>query len=286
MLASYKKSLRAAFLAVFYLGLGLSAYAQSGSSTSVTGTVVDPSGAVVPQATVELHNPVSGFDRTMTTDAAGKFTFPNVSFNPYHLSVTVQGFTPYAQDVDVRSVVPVALNISLTVSSSYRDGNRRSRWRGSAGKHFDLSHRRRPRSVRQTSARKPVVGSEFARHPRHARHRRRLQRPLPRPRRSRAKTPSRSMASPSPTSRAKSFPTRFRSMPFESLEVISGAPPAEFGDKTSVVINVTTRSGQGLTTPQGAVTAPTAASAPSNVGFNLGYGGDKWGNFISVERPE
>jgi len=29
MLASYKESLRAAFLAVFYLGLGLSAYAQS-----------------------------------------------------------------------------------------------------------------------------------------------------------------------------------------------------------------------------------------------------------------
>jgi len=33
----------------------------------------------------------------------------------------------------------------------------------------------------------------------------------------------------------------------DSLEVIDGAPPAEYGDKTGVVINVTTRSGQGLT---------------------------------------
>ena len=39
------------------------------------------------------------------------------------------------------------------------------------------------------------------------------------------------------------------------MEVISGAPPAEYGDKTSLVINVTTRSGQGVTTPHGGVTA-------------------------------
>ena len=40
----------------------------------------------------------------------------------------------------------------------------------------------------------------------------------------------------------------------QSMEVIAGAPPAEYGDKTSVVINVTTRSGQGVTTPHGTVT--------------------------------
>ena len=62
MLAFYKKSLFAAFLMVFYIAFGLSASAQSGgSSTSVTGTVVDPTGAVVPNATVEIRNPVSGF---------------------------------------------------------------------------------------------------------------------------------------------------------------------------------------------------------------------------------
>src|SRR5207302_162090 len=40
----------------------------------------------------------------------------------------------------------------------------------------------------------------------------------------------------------------------QSMEVISGAPPAEYGEKTSVVINVTTRSGMGVTSPSGAVT--------------------------------
>src|ERR1700730_9935436 len=118
MLASCKKSLFAAFMVVFYLGLGLSANAQSGSSTSVTGTVVDPSGAVVPDATVKIHNPVSGFARTMTTDSSGKVSFPNISFNPYHLSVTEQGFAPYAQDIDVKSLVPLSLNITLAVKGS------------------------------------------------------------------------------------------------------------------------------------------------------------------------
>jgi hypothetical protein len=66
------------------------------------------------------------------------------------------------------------------------------------------------------------------------------------------------------------------------MEVISGAPPAEFGGKTSLVIDVTTRSGQGMTTPHGALTSEYGSFGTSNVGFNVGYGGKKWGNFIAA----
>lgn len=119
MLASYKRSLHWAYVAVFYLAVGFSASAQSGgNATAVTGTVTDPSGAVVPNATVEIHNPVSGFDRTTSTDTSGKFSIPNVPFNPYHLSVTGQGFASYAQDIDVRSNVPLNISISLKVAGS------------------------------------------------------------------------------------------------------------------------------------------------------------------------
>src|SRR5256885_8416175 len=112
MLASYVKSRSAAFLLTI-VALSVVAHAQSSSSTSVTGTVVDPTGAVVANATVEVRNPVSGFSRTATTDSGGKFTIPNVPFNPYHVSVSGQGFAPYAHDIDVRSVVPVNLNVTL-----------------------------------------------------------------------------------------------------------------------------------------------------------------------------
>src|SRR6202035_414213 len=84
-------------------------------SASITGTVVDPSGGVVPNATVTIHNPVSGLERSSTTDSSGSFTFPNVPFNPYHLSVNAKGFTSYAQDVEIRSSVPLSVPITLKV---------------------------------------------------------------------------------------------------------------------------------------------------------------------------
>ena len=115
MLASYKKSLYAASVIIFSLTLSVSVCAQSGG---VTGTVVDPTGAVVANATVEMRNPVSGYGRATQTDSLGKFSIPNVPFNPYHLTVTGQGFNSYAQDIDVRSVVPVDVKISLNVKGS------------------------------------------------------------------------------------------------------------------------------------------------------------------------
>jgi len=103
----------------FCLVLSIVGYAQSaGNSTAITGTVTDPSGAVVGNATVEIRNPVSAFTRTTTTDSQGKFSIPNVPFNPYHVSVTAEGFRPYSQDINVRSLVPLNLAVGLKVSSS------------------------------------------------------------------------------------------------------------------------------------------------------------------------
>jgi len=73
--------------------------------------VLDPSGAVVANASVEIHNPVSGYDRTTTTDSKGNFSFPSVPFNPYHMTVKAAGFDAYVQDVEVRSVVPLVFRL-------------------------------------------------------------------------------------------------------------------------------------------------------------------------------
>src|SRR5580700_8692847 len=103
------------FLAMALLVILFTANSVRAQSAAITGTVVDPSGGVVPNATVTIHNPVSGLQRSTTTDAAGNFTFPNVPFNPYHLSVNAKGFTPYAQDVEIRSSVPLSVPITLKV---------------------------------------------------------------------------------------------------------------------------------------------------------------------------
>src|SRR4029077_20958424 len=53
---------------------------------------------------------------------------------------------------------------------------------------------------------------------------------------------------------SKIFSNQIPVASIDSLEVIEGAPPAEYGGKTSLVIVATTRSGQGVTTPHGSVT--------------------------------
>ena len=94
------------------------ANAQSKSYTSISGTVVDPSGAVVPGATVEIRNPVSQFERSVSTNNSGAFSISNIPFNPYHMTVTGSGFAPYVQDLDLRSPVPVNLQINLQVGTA------------------------------------------------------------------------------------------------------------------------------------------------------------------------
>ncbi len=118
MLASSRPP-RAAFLLSSICWFAFSSLAQSGgNSTSVTGTVLDPTGAVVPNGKVEIRNPVSGFTRSATTDSSGRFVISNVPFNPYHLSASAQGFAPYSGDIDVRSLVPVTVSIALKLQTS------------------------------------------------------------------------------------------------------------------------------------------------------------------------
>ncbi|HZC81093.1 MAG TPA: TonB-dependent receptor plug domain-containing protein, partial [Nitrospiraceae bacterium] len=68
----------------------------------------------------------------------------------------------------------------------------------------------------------------------------------------------------------------------QSIEAVSGGPTAEYGDKTSLVIKVTTRSGLGVTKPTGTVYSSYGSFGSVSGGFRLAYGGPKWGNFIAA----
>ena len=281
MLASYKKSLSATFLVTFYLLVAPIAHGQSGNSTSITGTVLDPSGAVVVNASVEVRNPVSGYSRSAATDAAGKFTIPNVPFNPYHVTVTGQGFAPYAQDVDVKSSVPINLSINLKVTGSSEvvtvESNAEDLLENTSTFHTDvdrglfdklpLESQSSSLSSLVTLASPGIAADSNGLFHGMGDH---------------AENSFSVDGQPITDQQSKVFSNQIPLDSVASLEVISGAPPAEFGEKTSVVINVTTRSGQGVTTPHGAVTASYGSFGTANAGFNLAYGGQNWGNFISV----
>ncbi len=282
MLASYKKSLHAAFVVVFCLALGVHASAQSvGNSGSINGTVVDPTGAVVAKATVEIHNPVSGFDRSTTTDRSGKFEFTNVPFNPYHLVVTAEGFAATVQDVEPRSAVPVNVAIKLKVSGSTTQVTVEAEGgdliENDPTFHTDVDKNlfdKLPLESQSSSLSNlvtlatPGISADsnglfhgLGEH---------------------AEASFSVDGQPITDQQSKIFSNQIPLDSIQSMEVIAGAPPAEYGDKTSVVINVTTRSGQGVTTPHGSVTASYGSFGTSTAAADLSYGGQNWGNFVSV----
>src|ERR1700690_2940613 len=281
MLASYQKPLRAAFLLISYLALGLAAHAQSaGNSTSVTGVVLDPTGAVVPNVTVEIHNPVSGFARIAVTDAAGRFSIPNVPFNPYHLSVNGQGFAAYSQDIDVRSVVPVNLNISLKVRTSESvtvEASGADLLENDSTFHTDLDKNLLDR-IPLESASSSISSAVTLATPGIAADSNGLFHGLG----DHAENSFSLDGQPITDQQSKVFSNQIPMDSVQSMEVIEGAPPAEYGGKTSVVIVATTRSGLGVTEPHGDVTASYGSFGSSNAGFDLAYGGSSWGNFISA----
>jgi hypothetical protein len=280
MQASYKKSLHAAFVAVFYLAVGFNASAQSGgNATSVTGTVVDPSGAVVPSATVEIHNPVSGFDRITSTDNSGKFSVPIVPFNPYHLTVTGQGFAPYAQDVDVRSGVPLNISISLKVAGSSDSVTVEAGGdlvENDPSFHTDvdrglfdkvpLESQSSSLSSLVTLTTPGVVADSNGLFHGLGDH---------------ADNSFSYDGQPITDQQSKVFSNQIPPESIQSMEVISGQVPAEFGDKTSVIVKVTTRSGLGQTTPTGVFKTSYGSFGSVTGAFDLGFGGQKWGNFIA-----
>ena len=247
----------------------------------VAGTVMDPSGAIVVGATVEMRNPVSGFTRTTVTDVRGNFSFPNVPFNPYHLTVTKKGFASSAQDVDVRSVVPTNLNINLTVTGSTEtvtvEASGEDLLENDSTFHTDVD-RDLFDKIPLESASSSVSSLITLATPGVAADSNGLFHGVG----DHAENSFSVDGQPITDQQSKVFSNQIPLDSIQSMEVISGAPPAEYGEKASLVINVTTRSGQGMTTPHGAVTASYGSFGTSNVGFNLGYGGEKWGNFISL----
>jgi hypothetical protein len=279
MLASYKKSLHAACVVIFYLALGLRAEAQSNSAI-IGGTVLDPSGAAVANATVELHNPVSHFDRSTTTDRSGKFSFANVPFNPYHLTATGAGFAPYAQDVDVRSAVPLDVPIKLQVAGSTETVTVEAA--GDLLENDPTGHTDVDRGlfdkIPLESASSSVSSLVTLASPGVAADSNGLFHGLG----DHAQNSFSVDGQPITDQQSKVFSNQIPVDSVESLEVIQGAPPAEYGGKTSLVIVATTRSGQGVTTPHGSVNASYGSFGSSNLGFNLAYGGEQWGNFVSM----
>ena len=113
-------------LAALVLLFTVGAHAQD--NATITGTVADTSGAVVPNAALTLTNPANGQIRDTVSNSAGAYRFANVGIGTYTLNATAQGFQKYTKTGIVVNVAQtVEADVALAVGSQIADRHGRSR---------------------------------------------------------------------------------------------------------------------------------------------------------------
>lgn len=118
-----QKSRRASNLWSLAFALALSAgicmtfptAASAQATAAVNGTIRDTTGAVIPGATVVLHNVETNVDRTVTTNDVGVYVLPDIPPGNYTLKVSKEGFTA-AEQANITLVVNQTATFDLTLS--------------------------------------------------------------------------------------------------------------------------------------------------------------------------
>jgi hypothetical protein len=104
------------FLLIFLSASAI--FAQAVAIGSVSGTVSDSSGSIVPNATVKMTETERGTVHTGNTDAEGHYTFNNLPVGPYRLEVSASGFKGYSQTGIILQVAEnLTQNVALQVGS-------------------------------------------------------------------------------------------------------------------------------------------------------------------------
>jgi hypothetical protein len=104
-------------IVTFILLLSLTAVAQV--TSSISGTITDPNGAVVPGATVSVKQPATGAEFNTTTATNGSYTVPSLGAGIYTVNVTAPGFKQInVQNVKVDAGTPATVNATLEVGGA------------------------------------------------------------------------------------------------------------------------------------------------------------------------
>ena len=258
----------------------VSGQASGSNAGTVSGTITDPSGALVAGATVTLKNAVTNYQKQIQTDARGMFQFVNVPHNQYHFSVSLQGFQTVDKDIAVRSAVPLQMNAQLTLSGSTEEVTVQSSATDLVEPvptaHTDVDHNLLTKLPITSSSQGlsdaitltapgVVADSNGSFHPMG----------------DHAQTTYVVDGMPISDQQSKGFSTQLPANAFQSMEMISGGPNAEYGDKTGLVVNAVTRSGLGQK-PTGSLETYYGSFGTFGENATFGAGTPKFGNFLVV----
>jgi hypothetical protein len=276
---------RAARLAVFAVAACVShaladGLQASGTGGTVQGTVTDPSGAVVPGAEVTLSNSLTNHKQTAKTGADGNFRIPNVPMNQYRLGVSAPGFQPYSQDVAVRTQVPIQVKASLVLAGASQTVDVSASadvLENVPAEHTDVSqHLMSDLPIASTgqglsdaitlTSGGVVADSNGFFHPQG----------------DHGETTYVVDGQAISDQQNKVFSTQLPANAFQSMELNSTSPGAEFGDKTGLIVNAVTRSGLGQK-PTASFEANYGSFGTIGEDATFGIGGSQWGNFLVID---
>lgn len=256
-------------------------YAQSTiHAGSIAGNITDTTGAAIPGAAVTIINPVSGYTRTTVSDPTGHYQFLNLPYNSYHLTVTAKGFGSTSQDEAVDSGVPLNADIALSIGASTQSITVTGEDLVNKSSHMETDVDQSTLADLPLESKTSSLSSIVT-----------------------LTTPGVSADSDGQLhglgdhasntfavdgedisdQQSKTFSNQLPSNAVQSVQVIEGAPPAEYGDKTSLVIQVTTRSGLGQKKPTGSITSSYGSFGSATTGIDVGYGTQKFGNFFELD---
>lgn len=261
----------------------MTALAQSlGNTGTIQGAVSDPSGAMVPGAKVTVRNLINGYSQTVSTGSDGSFRLLNLPPNPYHLEVAASGFASYSQDVEIRNSLPIQLTIGLrlagaetsieveaagadlleTIPSAHVDVDRSQLLKLPA---IDPGSGLSQAITYSTGGVAADANGFFH------------------PVGDHAQVSFVVDGQPISDQQSKVFSTQLPTSAIQGMELTTGTPNAEFGDKTSLVAQVTTRSAMGTNRVFGDVGASYGSFGTSSGSFSIGYGTTKFGNFLAAD---
>ncbi len=257
--------------------------AQSlGNAGTVQGSITDPSGAALPGASIVATNPVSGYTQTVTSGPTGNFRLLNLPSNSYHVVVSASGFASVGQDVIIRGSLPIELNLKLKLASTGTtvdvESSGQDLIEADTSAHIDVDRSTLAKlptfdpggslsqAIIYTTGGVAADGNGFFH-----------------PLGDHAQTTFVIDGQPISDQQSKVFSTQLPTSAIQNMQIITGASQAEFGDKSSLVAQITTRSGLGAMKPFGSISTYYGTFGSVGGDVSLGFGNERFGNFTALD---
>jgi hypothetical protein len=263
---------------LFQMSVSSVAAQTSISSGTITGTAVDPNNAVISGANVEVFNAVTNYRQVVQTNQDGSFRFNNVPFGSYRLTINADGFEPIVRQIEVQTIVPLNLGSQTLVVLGNQaivevtgDQNLLENVPTTQTNVNQTLLQRLPTSSPASGLSDAVILTA----PGIATDANGFFHPLG----DHAQTSIFLDNQPISDQQSTAFSTQLPLEAFQSLTIVTGTPNAEYGDKTSLVIDAVTRSGLGLKRPTGSFAVQAGSFSTVQPTATFGIGGERWGNF-------